>query len=93
MGKRKQLQTSDDVFTVSSGDDTTSPVRKSKRKKSKPAKYSDSITPEKIPTEAHTPRKSRRSKDMSPPPLRHRQNRMPEQVDLVKGDCKCCFSF
>ena len=63
------------------------------RGKSKPAKYSDSITPEKIPTEAHTPRKSRRSKDMSPPPLRHCQNRMPEQVDLVKGDCKCCFSF
>ena len=33
-----------------------------------------------------TPRKSRRSKDLSPPPLRHRQNRMPEQVALIKGD-------
>ena len=84
MGKRKK---SDEVFTLSSGDDATSPIRKSQRKKSKPAKYTDSVTPEKIPTEAPTPRKSR-SKDMSSPPLRHCQNQMPEQMELVKGECK-----
>ena len=90
MGKRKK---SDEVFTLSSGDDATSPIRKSQRKKSKPAKYTDSVTPEKIPTVAPTPRKSRRSKDMSPPPLRHHKNQMPEQMELVKGECKCSLLF
>ena len=48
----------------------------------------DDVTPEKVPVPGQpTPRKSRRSKDISPPPLKHRQNRMPEQVELVK-DCK-----
>ena len=78
------------MLTVSS-DDPTSPIRKSQRKKNKPTKYSDSVTPEKLPSEVQSPRKSRRNKDMSPRPLRHRQNRMPEQMELVKGDCKCYF--
>ena len=63
----------------------------------KPVKYgagddddSEIVTPEKIPVVVHIPRKSR-SKDMSPPPLRHRQNRMPEQVELIKGDSKYIF--
>ena len=53
----------------------------------------DDLTPEKIPREALTPRKSRRSKDMSPPPLRHRQNRMPEQIVLVTDESKCFTMF
>ena len=53
----------------------------------------DDLTPEKIPREALTPRKSRRSKDMSPPPLRHRQNRMPEQIVLVTDESKCFMMF
>ena len=53
----------------------------------------DDLTPEKIPREALTPRKSRRSKDMSPPPPRHRQNRMPEQIVLVTDESKCFTMF
>ena len=53
----------------------------------------DDLTPEKIPRESLTPRKSRRSKDMSPPPLRHRQNRMPEQIVLVTDESKCFTMF
>ena len=53
----------------------------------------DDLTPEKIPREALTPRKSRRSKDMSPPPLRYRQNRMPEQIVLVTDESKCFTMF
>ena len=30
---------------------------------------------------------------MSPPPLRHRQNKMPEQAEFVKGACKYITSF
>ena len=71
--------------------DDKSPPRKSSHKRKAPEKYGVEdeldITPEKKPVHSTTPRKSKRSKDRSPPPLRHRQNRMPEQVELVK-DCK-----
>ena len=66
-------------------EDSMSPTRKSSRISKK---KDDIITPEKIPVEITTPRKSRRSKDLSPPPLKHRQNRMPEQVALIRGDSK-----
>ena len=98
MGPRKSKKhDKDDTITIS--EDSMSPVRKSSRKSVKPVKYgagdddddSEIVTPEKIPVVVHTPRKSRRSKDMSPPPLRHRQNRMPEQVELIKGDSKYIF--
>ena len=66
-------------------EDSMSPTRKSSRISKK---KDDIITPEKVPVEVTTPRKSRRSKDLSPPPLKHRQNRMPEQVALIRGDSK-----
>ena len=66
-------------------EDSMSPTRKSSRISKK---KDDIITPEKTPVEITTPRKSRRSKDLSPPPLKHRQNRMPEQVALIRGDSK-----
>ena len=100
MGPRKSKKhDKDDTITIS--EDSMSPVRKSSRKSVKPVKYgagdddddSEIVTPEKIPVVVHTPRKSRRSKDMSPPPLRHRQNRMPEQVELIKGDSKYIFYY
>ena len=73
----------DDPVMIS--EDSMSPTRKSSRI-SKKKDYI--ITPEKTPVEITTPRKSRRSKDLSPPPLKHRQNRMPEQVALIRGDSK-----
>ena len=94
--RKSKKRDKDDTITIS--EDSMSPVRKSSRKSVKPVKYgagddddSEIVTPEKIPVVVHTPRKSRRSKDMSPPPLRHRQNRMPEQVELIKGDSKYIF--
>ena len=67
-------------------EDSMSPTRKSQKISKK--KESQMITPKKLPVEIITPRMSRRSKDLSPPPLRHRQNRMPEQVALIRGDSK-----
>ena len=97
--KRRRKDKDKELIEIS--EDSRSPVRKSERKTSKPKKYGvekettskkdEMVTPEKVPVEAVTPRKSRRSKDMSPPPLPHRQNRMPEQVELIKGDSKCFF--
>ena len=63
--------------------DTENTPNKKSKSKDKSEKKKD-YTPEKVPVVVHTPRKSRRSKDLSPPPLRHRQNRMPEQVNLIK---------
>ena len=95
MGPKKSKKHDRDETPITISEDSMSPVRKSGRKSVKPAKYgvgadddSEIVTPEKIPVVVHTPRKSRRSKDMSPPPLRHRQNRMPEQVELIRGDSK-----
>ena len=75
-------------------------THKSARKRKKAVKYDEEeyttdakkpkhkdIMPEKIPVAVTTPRKSRQSKDMSPPPItKYRQNRMPEQTILVKDD-------
>ena len=66
-------------------EDSMSPTRKSSRISKK---KDDIITPEKVPVEVSTLRKSRRSKDLSPPPLKHRQNKMPEQVALIRGNSK-----
>ena len=82
--KNEEIQLDDDATEESTGKITP---RKSSRKRKPSAKLredDDDVTPEKIPKPLLTPRKSRRSKDMSPPPLRHRQNRMPEQTELVK---------
>ena len=82
-------------------------TRKSTRARKKSTKYDDSeyktnssvkrklsdLTPEKLPTGNTTPRKSRHSNEMSPPPLKHRQNHMPEQVIFIKGDSKYIFYF
>ena len=84
-----------------------SPIRKSERRKRKSVKYDEEdystptepkrakhkdITPEKLPVAPTTPRKSRQSKDMSPPPVtKYRQNRMPEQTSLVKSDGKSFY--
>ena len=81
---------------------TETETRKSTRARKKSTKYDDSdyktnssvkrkhsdLTPEKLPTGNTTPRKSRRSNEMTPPFLKHRQNRMPEQVVFIKGDSK-----
>ena len=68
---------------------TSSTPRSSNRKRKKTqGPVEDDLTPKKLPRDALTPRKSRRSKDMSPPPLKHRQNRMPEQVIMVNDDSK-----
>ena len=91
MGPKNKKQSKDKSAEVMS-DDHKSPTRKSNRKRKAPEKFGmdDDLTPEKKPVHSTTPRKSRRSKDLSPPPLRHRQNRMPEQVELVKN---CKFPF
>ena len=85
--KEREKDTEKDAELLS--DDDKSPTRKSTRKRKAPEKLGmeNDLTPEKKPVHSTTPRKSRRSKDISPPPLRHRQNRMPEQMELVKN-CK-----
>ena len=81
--KRKKSKSVEEPVMVS--EDSMSPTRKSSRISKK---KDDIITPEKVPVEVSTPRKSRRSKDLSPPPLKHRQNRMLEQVALIRGNSK-----
>ena len=86
MGKRKNKSATKQVEDpVVISEDSMSPTRKSQRLTTKKKDLKDMVTPEKVPVEVVTPRKSRRSKDLSPPPLKHRQNRMPEQVGLIKG--------
>ena len=81
--EKKKSKSVEEPVMVS--EDSMSPTRKSSRISKK---KDDIITPEKVPVEVSTPRKSRRSKDLSPPPLKHRQNRMPEQVALIRGNSK-----
>ena len=75
---------------------STPSKRISTRKRTKTSRLveeDEDLTPEKCPREALTLRKSRRSKDMSPPPLRHRQSRIPEQIVLVNDESKCFTMF
>ena len=81
--EKKKSKSVEEPVMVS--EDSMFPTRKSSRISKK---KDDIITPEKVPVEVSTPRKSRRSKDFSPPPLKDRQNRMPEQVALIRGNSK-----
>ena len=104
MGPRKKdkktKETSKDDTILLSDDSThstpTTPVNKrssgGKRKRTQRL-VEDDLTPEKIPNEVETPRKSRHSKDMSPPPLKHRQNRIPEQHIMVNDESKFFVLF
>ena len=88
MGKKRTKSSKPTEDPVVISEDSMSPTRKSQRLTTKKKDLADMVTPEKVPVEILTPRKSRRSKDLSPPPLKHRQNRMPEQVALIKGESK-----
>ena len=92
--ERNTEKLKDDTILLS--DDSTSSTPASKRSSTRKRKKTqrlveDDWTPEKVSKIVETPRKSRRSKDMSPPPLKHRQNRMPEQVIMVNDSSKFFF--
>ena len=88
MGKSKNRDKGKSKHEVEDQDqDQEITPRKSGRKRKMPSKYGDDeedVTPEKVPKPGQpTPCKSGRHKDISPPPLCHRQNRMPEQMELI----------
>ena len=88
---RSTAKSKDDPILLSDDSTTSTPTsrRSSTRKRKQTQRLvEDDWTPEKITKIVETPRKSRRSKDMSSPPLKHRQNRMPEQVVMVNDASK-----
>ena len=90
-GKNTEKSKEDPILLSdnSTGSATPSGKRTSSRKRKKTQRLVETdVTPEKITKIVDTPRKSRRSKDLSPPPLKHRQNRMPEQVIMVNDASK-----